>query len=319
MAKSILGIDVAKHKLDVALLNDGKTISKQFANSPEGFAALRAWLGALPVDALHACLEATGRYGEALARFLHDAGYQVSGVNPACIKGYAQAKRQRNKTDRADAALIADFCRTQEPPLWQPPNPAMADLQALTRRIAVLEEMLQGEHNRLEATPATTRASVERMIAILEQEIAELRRQINDHMQQHPEVKEQQELLQSIPSIGEKTAQLLLSEIDFSRYQSARDVAAYAGVTPKKKELGSSLQQTKLCKQGNGRLRQGLYFPAILAKQHNQIVNEFAKRLEKHGKSQKQIVGAAMRKLLHIAFGVLKHRTPFDPSLAFSG
>ena len=319
MSKSILGIDVAKHKLDVALLIQGNTRAQQFANSPEGFAALHVWLTTYQIDVLHACLEATGRYGEALARFLHDAGYQVSVVNPACIKGYAQAKRQRNKTDRADAALIADFCRTQEPPLWQPPGPAMADLQALMRRIAVLEEMRQAEQNRLEATPVTTRASVERMIATLEQEIAELRRQINDHMKQHPELQQQQELLQSIPGIGEKTAQLLLSEIDFKRYHSARQVAAFAGVTPKKRESGSSLQQTKLCKQGNGRLRQGLYFPAIVAKRHNQIVNEFAKRLEENGKTPKQIVCAAMRKLLHIAFGVLKHQTPFNPDLAFSG
>src|SRR5262245_44616186 len=199
MSKSILGIDVAKHKLDVALLSDGKTITKQFANSPEGFAALQAWLGAVPVDRLHACLEATGSYGDALALFLYQAGYAVSVVNPACIKGYAQAKRQRNKTDRADACLIADFCRTQQPELWQPLSPAMDDLQALTRRIAVLEEMLQAEQNRLAVTPPTTRASVERMIETLGQEIAELQRQINDHMKQQPELQKQQELLQSIP------------------------------------------------------------------------------------------------------------------------
>jgi len=140
----------------------------------------------------------------------------------------------------------------------------------------------------------------------------------NDHVDQNPELQEQQDLLQSIPGSGEKTAQLLLSEIDFSRYQSAREVAAYAGVTPKKKESGSSLKQSHLSKLGNSRLRNGLYFPAIVAKQHNQIIKEFAQRLEQNGKMPKQIICAAMRKLLHIAFGVLKHNSSFDPKLAFS-
>src|SRR5262249_37625834 len=101
--------------------------------------------------------------------------------------------------------------------------------------------------------------------------------------------------------------------------QSAREVAAYAGVTPKKKESGSSLKQTNLSKMGNGRIRKGLYFPAIVAKQHNQIVKEFAKRLEKNGKTPMQIVCAATRNLVQIDLGVLKHKTPFNPDLAFSG
>ena len=270
MSKIILGIDVAKRKLDVALLGQGKTLTKQFDNSLAGLQFLQAWLNSLHVEQVHACLEATGSYGDAVALFLHQAGHQVSLVNPARIKGYAQSKLQRNKTDKADARLIADFCLTQKPPLWAPPTPAVAELQALTRRIEVLQEMLQAEKNRLEVSPAKTKPSIARMIHTLEQEIADLEASIDDHLDQNPDLKQQQELLQSIPGIGEKTAQLLLSEIDFSRYASAREVAAFAGVTPKKKESGSSLKQTNLSKIGNGRIRKGLYFPAIVAKQHNQ-------------------------------------------------
>jgi transposase len=319
MANLILGIDVAKRKLDVALLGHGQTLTRQFDNSLAGFQALQAWLTSLHQAPLHACLEATGSYGDDLAHFLYQAGHRVSLVNPARIKGYAQAKMQRNKTDKADARLIADFCRTQQPPLWAPPTPAVGELQALTRRLEVLEEMLQAEKNRLAVSPLKTQASIQRMIHALEQEIAELEASINDHLDQNPDLKAQQELLESIPGIGEKTARLLLSEIDFSRYESARQVAAFAGVTPKKKESGSSLKQTNLSKLGQGRIRKGLYFPAIVAKQHNQIVKEFAKRLATNGKTPMQIVCAAIRKLLHIAFGVLKHKKPFDPSLAFSG
>jgi transposase len=279
MSNSFLGIDVAKLKLDVALVGNDKTKTRQFDNSTAGFQALQAWLTSLHLDKLHVCLEATGSYGEAVALFLHQAGYQVSVVNPCRIKGEAQAQMKRNKTDRADARLIADFCQKQNPPLWQPPSPAFAELQALTRRIEVLQEMLQAEKNRLEVTPTKTKSSVQRMIHTLEQEIEDLRESINDHLDKNPDLKEQSHLLQSIPGIGEKTAKFLLSEIDFSRYESARAVAAYAGVTPRKNQSGSSVKTTNLSKLGNGRIRKGLYFPAIVAKQHNEVVKEFCQTL----------------------------------------
>ena len=318
MSKNILGIDIAKRKIDVALIFENKTLAKQFDNSPTGFKLLSAWLKSLRISQVHACLEATGTYGDAVATFLHENGHFVSVVNPSRIKGYALSKLQRNKTDTADARLIADFCLTQNPAQWFPPTPQVVELQALTRRIEVLEEMLQMEKNRLDVAPLKTKPSLKRMIKTFETEIADLKKSIKEHIDQYPDLKEQAKLLQSIPGIGEKTAHLLLSEIEFSRYESARSVAAYAGVTPKKEQSGTSLKQTNLSKLGNGRIRKGLYFPAIVATQHNQTINEFAKRLEKNGKTSMQIVCAAMRKLLHIAFGVLKHKMPFNPNLAFS-
>ena len=154
---------------------------------------------------------------------------------------------------------------------------------------------------------------------MLEKEIESLKTSIKEHINRHPDLKEQDQLLQTIPGIGIRTSQLLLAEIDFSRYATARQIAAYAGVIPKKRESGSSLKQTHLSKQGNGRIRKGLYFPAIVATRFNTIINEFANRLKKNGKTSMQIVCASMRKLLHIAFGVLKHKTPIDPNLAFIG
>lgn len=318
MSKNILGIDIAKLKIDVVLLFENKSLSKQFDNSPKGFKLLAAWLKSLSITQVHACLEATGTYGDGVADFLHQAGHPVSVVNPLSIKGYANSKMQRNKTDRADARLIADFCLTQNPPQWFPPPPEMTQLQALVRRIEVLEEMLRMEKNRLEVSSPKTKPSIKRIIKTFENEIETLRKSITDHLDNHPNLKEQSRLLQTIPGIGEKTAALLLGEIEFARYESARQVAAFAGVTPKKSESGTSLKHTKLSKLGNGRIRKGLYFPAIVARRHNQTINEFANRLEKNGKTQMQIVCASMRKLLHLAFGVLKHKQPFNPNLAFS-
>lgn len=318
MSNIILGIDVAKLKLDVALVFDGKTLIKQFDNSASGFKLLSAWLTSLDIEEVHACLEATGTYGAAVALFLHENGHRVSVVNPFRIKGYAASQMQRNKTDCADARLIADFCRTQKPARWLPLETQTSELQAITRRIEVVQEMLQMEQNRLAVSPAKTKASVRRIITVFEQEIVALQKSITEHFDDHPDLKEQSRLLQTIPGIGKKTASLLLAEIEFGRYQSAREVAAYAGVTPQRAESGTSLHRTKLSKMGNKRVRKGLYFPAIVAAKHNEIVKEFAARLAGNGKTSMQIVCASIRKLLHIAFGVLKHKTPFDASLAFS-
>jgi transposase len=318
MSKCILGIDVAKRKLDVALIFNGKTLTKQFDNTNQGFKLLNAWLKSLHVSEVHACLEATGNYGDGVANFLHQAGHLVSVVNPFRIKGYAQSKMQRNKTDKADARLIADFCFTQNPAQWFPLVPQVAELQALNRRIEALEEMLQMEKNRLAVAPPKTKPSIKRMIRTFEQEIENLQQSIKDHIDQNPDLKEQSKLLQTIPGIAEKTANLLLGELEFSRYKSAREVAASVGVTPKRAESGTSLKTTNLSKMGNGRIRKGLYFPAIVATQHNKIIKDFAKRLEQNGKTPMQIVCASIRKLLHMAFGVLKHKRPFDSSLAFS-
>jgi transposase len=318
MSEIVLGIDVSKRTLDVALIFDNRTFGKQFQNSAVGFKLLAAWLASLQITRVHACLEATGVYGEAVALFLHECGHLVSVVNPLRIKGYASANMQRNKTDRLDARLIADFCQTQKPESWQPPSEAVKHLQSLVRRVEVLEEMRQAEENRLTNAALKIKPSIERMIRLIKEETNELKQQTKRHIDRNPHLKEQSELLQTIPGIGERTANLLLSEVEFERYSSARSLAAQAGVTPRKRQSGTSLKQTSLSKLGNARIRRALYFPAIVARQHNEIIKEFANRLKKNGKTSMQIVCAAMRKLLHIAFGVLKHKRAFDASLAFT-
>lgn len=317
MSKNILGIDVSKRKLDVALHFDDKTLVKKFDNSTSGCKLLVAWLETLHRESVHVCLESTGVYGDLVAHSMHDAGHIVSVVNPLRVKAYAVSSLRRNKTDKADARLIADFCQTQNPEPWVPPSPEVLKIQALSRRVDALEEMRQAEKNRLDVSPNNTRSSIKRMIKMLEKEIHDLEKQIKDHIDQDPKLKNQKDLLETIPGIGEKTSHMLLSEVEFERFDSARDVAAYAGVTPKQRKSGTSLNYTRLSKMGNSRLRKRLYFPAIVAGQYNQVIKEFAKRLAKNGKSGKQIVCASIRKLLHIAFGVLKNQTPFDPNLAF--
>lgn len=316
MSKEVLGIDVAKKKLDVALMFDGRTLERKFDNSPKGFKLLQGWLASLHIERVHACLEATGTYGEAIAEFLHEKGHRVSVVNPFRIKSYAGSDLQRNKTDPADARTIANFCLVKDPEDWHPLPTEVKHLQALTRRIEALEAILASERNRLETASNSVRPSLKRIIRTLEKEIKTVESLIKEHIDNHPNLKGQNDLLLTIPGIGQKTAQVLLSEVEFATFKSARSLAAHAGVTPRKHQSGTSVNWTRLSKLGNGRIRKALYFPAIVAAKHNEIVNKFADRLSQKGKAPMQIICASMRKLLHIAFGVIKNNRPFDPNPA---
>jgi transposase len=315
---SYLGIDVSKAWLDVLLLREGLPAEKgQFDNSQQGFRQLQRFLKKRKVKTLHACLEATGYYGAEATLFLHEAGYVVSLVNPARIKAYAESQLSRTKTDAGDAALIADFCRTQQAEAWIPPPPEQQELQALVRHLENLQDMRQQEVNRRQADipSETILKTLDEHIAFLDQQIADLRQLIYDHIQRHPRLRQQQDLLTSIPGIGDLTAFKLLAEIvDIHAFDSARQLAAFAGLTPRERRSGSSVRgRTRLSKRGSPRLRNALYFPAIVAQRHNPILHVFAQRLLAAGKSKMQVVAAVMRKLLHLVFGILKSQHPFDP------
>jgi transposase len=318
MADNWLGIDVAKEKFDAVLLEaEGRQHYRSFANQEAGFKALAKWLKSLKVASLHVCLEATGTYGLALANYLHQAGIKVSIVNPACIKAFAQSELKRTKTDRVDAGLIARFCRAMNPAPWQPPTEEMAQLQALLRRLESLQEMLAAEKNRWQ-TPGLTeavKASLQRTVELLEAEIARLEREIAEHIKQHPNLQQKRDLLTSIQGIGEKTANLILSEMGQINFTHARQAAAYAGLVPQERRSGSSVRgKARLSKRGNSRLRKALYWPAVVAMRCNPLLKEFAARLKAAGKPTMVIIGAIMRKLIHLAFGVLKSNQPFNPN-----
>jgi transposase len=316
-----LGLDVAKLKFNACLIREGgKLRHRVFANTEAGFSQLSEWLTKNGVSQVHACLEATGTYAEALATHLHVAGHVVSVVNPAAVKAYAQSRLTRTKTDKVDAELIARFCLAQQPPQWSPPAAEVRELQALVRRLEALTEMRVAEENRLSAgaAVAAVRASVEEHIAYLAEQIRRTEALIRGHIDSHPGLKWQRELLDSIPGIGEATAAALLAEVpDFSQYRSARQVAAFAGLVPKERQSGSSVRgRVRLSKVDNARLRKALYFPAITALRCSPFFQQWAEGLRQRGKSKMAVIGAVMRKLVHLAYGVLKTGRPFDPEWA---
>jgi transposase len=287
-----------------------------------GFAQLHEWLEKQSVQQVHACLEATGTYGEALSLYLQQLGHTVSVMNPAAIKAFAASRLSRTKTDRVDAELIARFCLAHQPPAWTPPAPEVRELQALVRRLESLIEMRVAEENRLSAglTVPAIRSSVEEMLAHLKEQIARTEKLIRKHIDQHPGLEQQSELLNSIPGIADTTAAVLLAEVpDIKLFRSARQVAAFAGLVPRERQSGSSVRgRVRLSKIGNARLRKALYFPAITALRCSPFFQQWAEGLRARGKSKMSVIGAVMRKLIHIAYGVLKSERPFNPELAKS-
>jgi transposase len=313
-----LGIDIAKATFHVALvLPTDKLRHTTCPNTPAGFQTLSAWLHRHGVTQAHACLEATGVYGDALALYLHDAHHVVSIVNPAVIHAYAQTQQLRAKTDRVDAALIARYCAKEQPAAWTPPPVELRQLQALVRRIDALHGMHTQETNRLHVTTdPVVRGSVEALLATLNAQLADLKQRITTHLDQHPGLRAQRDLLLTIPGIGETTAAVLLAELFHKSYASARQAAAYAGATPRLRESGQWRGHATLSRCGPALIRKALYFPALTALRHNPTIAAVRVRLTAKGKPKMVIVGAAIRHLIHVAFGVLKSQRAYDAALS---
>lgn len=316
--KTLLGIDVAKAKLDAALrLPDGKLRTQVVDNTPEGLAVLSAWLQKQGATQLHACMEATGTYWEACAEYLVDAGYTVSVVNPAQVKAFGASRLVRTKTDKADARLIAEFGAAQSPLPWQAPSPALRELRALVARRQALDTMRTQEKNRLGMARDAVRSGIAAHLAYLEKAIAEIEALIREKIDNDPDLKQQRELLDTIPGLSGKTIPVLLSYYGGPlRFEEAKEAAAFAGLDPRSHESGTSVRgKPRLSKVGHSPLRHALYMPAMVAITKTLWGRAFRDRLRAAGKPPMVIIGAMMRKLVHVAFGVLKSGKPFDPSL----
>jgi transposase len=317
----IVGIDLAKLTFDATLLTpSGAQHHHTFANTAQGFTDFGAWLKCHKVSQAHLCMEATNIYWEALAAWGHAQGHTVSVVNPARIKGHALATMQRNKTDKVDSAVIADFCRTHTPDAWEPLNDAQRHLRALMRhRDDLLQTELQQKNRLRDTTDRVVRASLEAVLSLLATQLKEIERSIKAHVAAQAELAEDVALLTSVVGIGMVTAAKVLAEMpDLARYGSAKAAAADTGVTPSHFQSGTSVwRRPRMSKVGKAEVRAALYWPALTAMRCCPGFKAFAEVLAARGKPKKVIIGAVMRKLMHVMYGVLKHRTPYDPAKAF--
>lgn len=321
-----VGIDIGKRKVELLWLRDVQTLKrkrKTFENTAEGAVQLKRWLGqqldAAPAQ-VQIVMEATSVYHERLAQALYAAGYRVCVVNPLQAKRFAQSHGLQTKNDRHDPLLLAKMSAERQTQLrtWEPEPPQIKHLKALLTRLVAVEKDLRRELNRLEkakltGAPPAVMQSLGGMIEALRQQANELRREINKHIDQNPGLKRDRELLQSIPGIGETLSSVLLSVIHSRRFTRASQLAAYLGLAPIEHQSGDTVNKTRLGKTGPAWIRAKLYYPAIVAKRYNPDVAAFYQRLLRQGLCKKAAIAAAMRKLLHIAFGVIKHQSPYQP------
>jgi len=319
-----LGVDVAKKKLDCMLLDSssGKLKSKAVDNTADGFAKLLEWLDKQNAASAHVVMEPTGVYHEAAALALADAGLTVSFVNPAQLRSFAQGLGVKTKTDKQDSTVLAKYGATQKPAPWQPPSMSVRRLKALlTRRDAIADD-LQRERNRQEAngfslTPEAVSESIAQSIAFLEAELKRLEKMIASHIDNDPDLRNKKDLLETIPGVGPRVATHMTTLFAGRTFDSAEQLAAYLGLVPVERQSGTSVRgRPHMSKAGPAHLRKVLYMPAVVARRWNPHIKALNERLLAKGKSKMAAIGAAMRKLAHLCFGVVHTGKPYDPKFA---
>jgi transposase len=305
----VLGIDISKAEFHACLIQGTKRAKQRFPNVPAGYRRVRTWLRNRRCTRVHACMEATGAYWQGLATALYDAGIVVSVVNPNRTVHFARSQLRRTKTDLVDAEMIADFCKTQKPDGWSPPPREILELRGLlSYRGHLVDERL-----RLKQMASQIHVSKElqklhaKQLKALEQSLAAVARQLRGFVKMHRDLKRQVDKLTEVSGIGALTALAIEAKLPVERLRNTKAAAAYVGVTPSERQSGTSIHgKPRICKTGNGSLRRDLYMPAAVAMRHNVILRAFAERLKEKGKPAKLIVVAIMRKLVVLAFAILK-------------
>lgn len=325
-----LGIDISKSTFNASLLlggSNGAIVARgHFSNDASGFTKLVAWLEKGLVQTsdttVHACMEATGRYARALHRFLYEKGHTVSVVNPQRTCNFVKSRMLRTKSDKADADAIAWFCASQNPVPTPPLPPEKLKLQDITRRIQDLKNERQRERNRLKAglEASAVEKDIKQNLKHIEKRIKLLETEAKQLLDEYPELAAQVKLLVSIKGIAFTTAVMLIAEIPNVRaFARVGQLVAYAGLNPTHVTSGTSVKKkSRLSKQGNSHIRAGLFMPILSAIRWNPHVHALAERLKAEGRHKMVVNGAAMRKMLHIVYGVLKSGKPYDPNYAFA-
>jgi transposase len=324
-----LGIDMAKASFDFCLLSgngsclwQAKVINE--AASIERFLAQLAVRVSNGLQQVYFALEATGVYGNALIGALHQRALCVSVLNPAQVKYFGFSVLRRTKNDRVDAALIARFCLERKPLATRALRPSEEELKVLVRERESRCNELSRERNRAKKDPfhvhlpqLISQQRKERL-ARLKKELAQLDAAIESLIAGDKSLAAQCKLLCSIPGIAQLTAAKLLAELAGKEFDSARQLAAYAGLTPSQHCSGQTLYgNARLSKIGSAFLRKALFMPATAARRCSKAFRAWAITLQTRGLHALAIRGALMRKLLHIAFGVLSHQQPFNPDLVY--
>jgi transposase len=303
-----VGIDVSKKRLDVYVHPTGELFS--LGNDEAGLADLIERLGGVKPDCIG--MEATGGYEKLAAASLTEAGLPVVVINPAQVRHYGKALGARAKTDSLDARLIALFVAATEPelrPLVDTETAALAELMARRRQLV---GMLVAEKNRLgRLPPGKVRLSVVRIIAALNEELAKLDSDLGGLIEQSPIWRDKQNLLASVPGIGERIARALLADLPELGQLDRRTIAALAGLAPFTRQSGQWRGRSFIA-GGRAAPRAALFIGAMVAARHNGPLRAFYQRLVAAGKPKRLAMVAVARKLLTILNAIIRDQKPWQ-------
>lgn len=306
-----VGIDVAKAKLDVCLLPTSQTLC--VGNDEQGISQIIALLRQQPVALV--LLEATGRYERRVASDLLDAGFKVAVVNPRQARDFARALGKLAKTDKIDAATLAQFAQLghARPCEKQPENRTLLD-DLVTRRRQVTQMLVMEKTRQQIPQDKNTRTMIARVIRLLEQQREDLDRRIVQLIESDDDWRNKRDLLTGVPGVGSVTAGQLLADLPELGKLNRQQIAALVGVAPINRDSGAMRGQRSIF-GGRASVRSTLYMAAFCAMKFNPVIKAFTQRLRAAGKPFKVYAVAAMRKLLTILNTMLKENRSWNPKL----
>ncbi len=304
----IIGIDVAKDQLEVAI--EGQPRTHQVANELSGHRQLVRQLTALQPALI--VLEASGGYEQAVMDCCWTAQLPLVRVNAGRVRRFAQACGQRAKTDTIDAQLLVRFGRAMELEAQRPPRPEQRELAQLQARREELVRLRVAEQNRRQqATHPTAQASIERVIAMLTAEVHALEAQLDALIAADPVLRQHTVILQSVPGIGRGTARVLLAGLPELGQASPQALAALVGVVPYNHDSGRR-RGKRVIGGGRAAVRRGLYLAVWTAKRHNPVIRAFYRRLVAAGKPPRVAEVACIHKLVGILNALLRDGVPWE-------
>ena len=310
-SRTLVGIDVAKHSLDVYVASEDRCFTVK--NGTSGFKQL---LDELPASG--SCLiviEATGGYQSRVVGALVAAGHRVAVVNPRQVRDFARSLGILAKTDRLDARVIARFGEQTNPRIVGVNSEKQAELRELVTRRRQLVELRTAEQNRLETTlTKVVRKNVRHLVEQLDKQIRQLEEAIGQLVENEPDLSSKAAVLQSVPGVGPVTVTSLLVDLPELGRLDRQQVAALVGVAPFNRDSGKFHGRRRIW-GGRSAVRSVLYMAALTARRSNPLIRAFAQRLEAAGKPFKVVLTACMRKLLVILNSMVKNNLPWNPQL----
>jgi transposase len=309
--KVYVGIDVSKAKLDVAVGPQEQIW--QADNTVAGIASLVRRLGKLTPTLI--VVEATGGYEANLVEALCSASLPVARVNPGRVRKFAQGMNWLAKTDKIDARLLVRFGEKANPRLTQLPSEDEKRLAALVKRRKQVLDMLVAEHNRLENVDPDVLKYILGSQTMLQNQLDELDCAIQAHIDQSPDLKKKQDLLVTVPGVGNVTASTLTAQLPELGSCDRKQIAALVGIAPFPHDSGRK-RGKRFIKGGRPSIRSVLYMAALSATRFNPVIRAFYKRLILAGKEFKVALVACMRKLLTILNAMIRNQLPWKPCVS---